>query len=77
MSTITTWSANPTDIGPMYPFVGSEGIFLVICVAGWLVWHIWQIKAENATYEEESGKLQGESLIEAIDHVWRTHRSGK
>jgi hypothetical protein len=77
MSTITTWSANPTDIGPMYPFVGSEWIFLVICVAGWLVWHIWQIKLENATYEDESGKLQGESLTEAINHVWRTHRSGK
>lgn len=77
MSTITTWSANPTDIGPMYPFVGSEWIFLVICVAGWLVWHIWQIKLENATYEDESGKLQGDSLIEAINHVWRTHRSGK
>ena len=71
MSTITTWSANPTDVGPMYPFVGTEWIFLVICVAGWLIWHVWQIKSENATYEEDSKKLQGESLTKAINHVWR------
>ena len=77
MSTITTWSTNPADVGPMYPFVGTEWIFLVICVAGWLIWHVWQIKAENATYEEDSEKLQGEELTEAINHVWRNHRSGK
>ena len=77
MSTITTWSTNPADVGPMYPFVGTEWIFLVICVAGWLIWQVWQIKLENATYEEDSEKLQGEALTEAINHVWRNHRSGK
>jgi len=71
MSTITTWSTNPADVGPMYPFVGTEWIFLVICVAGWLIWHVWQIKAENATYEEDSKKLHGENLTKAINHVWR------
>jgi ABC-type nickel/cobalt efflux system permease component RcnA len=77
MSTITTWSANPADVGPMYPFVGTEWIFLVICVAGWLIWQVWQIKSENATYEEDSKKLQGEALTDAINHVWCNHRSGK
>ena len=77
MSTITTWSTNPADVGPMYPFVGTEWIFLVICVAGWLIWQVWQIKSENATYEEDSKKLQGEALTDAINHVWCNHRSGK
>lgn len=67
MSTITTWSTNPADVGPLYPYVGAEWLFLLVGVIGWLVWHYWQIKSENATYDEQGGKLQGESLTEAIN----------
>ena len=34
---VETWMGNPLDIGPMYPFVGSEWLFLLISVIGWLV----------------------------------------
>ena len=64
---VETWMGNPLDIGPMYPFVGSEWLFLLISVIGWLVWHIWQIKSENATYDEQSSQLQGDALTEAIN----------
>lgn len=67
MSTVTTWSTNPADVGPLYPFVGSEWLFLLICVIGWLVWHYWQIKSENTTYDEQSRQLQGNALTEAIN----------
>ena len=67
MSTVTTWSTNPADVGPLYPFVGSEWLFLLICVIGWLVWHYWQIKYENTTYDEQSRQLQGNALTEAIN----------
>ena len=67
MSTVTTWSTNPADVGPLYPFVGAEWLFLLICVIGWLVWHYWQIKSENTTYDEQSRQLQGNALTEAIN----------
>ena len=56
---ITTWSTNPNEVGALFPFTGSEWIFLLICVAGWIIFHIWQIKSENSTYDEQANKLRG------------------
>jgi hypothetical protein len=47
------WAGNIADIGPIYPFVGSEWLWFVIGVAVWIVWQIWQIRHENRTYAEE------------------------
>ena len=59
MSTgVESWSSI-TDMGAMYPFVGSEVLFTVIAVVIWIAFHIWQIKSENSTYEEQTSKLQG------------------
>jgi predicted negative regulator of RcsB-dependent stress response len=43
----------------MYPFVGWEVTMTVIAVVVWLGWHIWQIKHENKTYDDQVAKLQG------------------
>jgi len=65
MSTgVESWSSI-TDMGAMYPFVGSEVLFTVIAVVIWIAFHIWQIKSENSAYEEQTSKLQG-SLPKAI-----------
>ena len=53
------------EVGALFPFTGSEWIFLLICIAGWIIWHIWQIKFENNTYDEQTSKLQG-NLSKAI-----------
>ena len=59
MSTgVESWSSI-TDMGAIYPFVGSEVLFTVIAVVIWIVWHMWQIKFENSAYEEQTNKLQG------------------
>ena len=59
MSTgVESWSSI-TDMGAMYPFVGSEVLFTVIAVVIWIAFHIWQIKFENSAYEEQTSKLQG------------------
>ena len=42
--------------GAMGPFVGSEVILTVVVVAIWIGWQIWQIKAENAGYDEQVEK---------------------
>ena len=56
---ITTWSNNPNEVGALFPFTGSEWIFLLICIAGWIIWHIWQIKSENIIFDEQVNKLKG------------------
>ncbi len=58
MSTgITTWNMNLLDIGAMYPFPGTEMLWAVIGIGSWVIWHIIQIKAENAVCAEEEREL--------------------
>ncbi len=42
------------EIGPMYPFVGSEGLLVVVGLVFWIAWHIWQTIHESKTYDEDS-----------------------
>lgn len=39
--------SNPTEIGPLYPFVGAEWFFVLLAVVLWLLWHVAQIRLEN------------------------------
>ena len=61
MSTgVESWSAESfAEMSAMSPFVGSEVLLTIIGVVVWIGWHIWQIKAENAGYDEQVAKLQG------------------
>lgn len=44
---------NIDTFGPIYPFVGTEGILAFVGIASWIVWHIWQIRKENAEFKED------------------------
>ena len=39
--------SNPSEIGPLYPFVGYEWLFVVAGVVLWILWHVAQIRMEN------------------------------
>jgi hypothetical protein len=54
MSTgIETWNQNLLDIGPMYPFPGTEVLWVLIGLATWIIWHLIQLRMENSVYDEE------------------------
>jgi len=67
---VESWSQNVADLGPVYPFVGSEWLWLIIGVAFWIGWHVWQLRFENDTYRREAAHYKGEALLKAIrgDH---------
>lgn len=68
MATITSWSGNIADIGPIYPMVGTEGLLVIIGLATWIGWHIIQAKMENKTYEEEIKRFgSSENLKKMLD----------
>ena len=50
---ITTWTGDLSEIGPLYPFVGSEYILLAVTVVLWLLWHYWQSRIEKKEYDDE------------------------
>jgi len=58
------WDGNILDLGPLYPFVGFEGLMVVILVVLWMAWHIAQMVGEGRDLEDrvkhlrQSGELQ-------------------
>ena len=56
MATVESWGGTITDIGPIYPMVGAEGVLVIIGVVLWIVWHVIQAKRENRDYEEQIRK---------------------
>jgi hypothetical protein len=41
------WDGNILDIGPLYPFVGTEVLMVIVLAALWVAWHIAQMVGEN------------------------------
>jgi hypothetical protein len=63
-----SWDGNILDLGPLYPFVGSEGLMVVILVALWIGWHIAQVVGESRDLTERIRRLnQQNGLQKALD----------
>ena len=50
---VTTWAVDLKDVGPVYPWQGSEVIMVIVAVALWIIWHIWQLSHESQTLKDE------------------------
>ena len=50
---VETWTGAITDIGAIYPFVGSEMALFVIGVALWIAWFVLQARMEDREYQDE------------------------
>lgn len=66
MATIQSWGGTITDIGPMYPFTGSELLMVVVVAALWIGWHVMQLRIEDAEFRQEAAKLR---KADAMRHV--------
>ena len=65
MSTgIETWNMNLLDIGPMYPFAGTEVLWALIGIGTWIVWHIIQGIQERRVLSEESKAFTDKAALE-------------
>ena len=65
---IENWGGTIADIGPMYPFVGSEMLLTLVGIAFWIAFHVIQSRAETRTFEQELGRFGNEAgLREALD----------
>jgi hypothetical protein len=61
---IENWDGAIADIGPIYPFVGSEGLMVILAVIIWIGWHIVQIRSENRRYEEQARALRQSGVLQ-------------
>ena len=56
------WAGNIADIGPIYPFVGMEWLFVLIGVVYWVVWHVRQIRSENQALADQEQRVKSGGL---------------
>jgi len=57
---------NIDTFGPIYPFVGTEGILAFVGIAFWLLWHVIQIMRE---IREFNGDLENIRTKGGVDQV--------
>ena len=70
MSTgLETWTQNLNDLGPLYPFVGTEGILAIVGIGSWIVWHLIQMSSEGKTMEQEKQHFSDKARLEKAMHV--------
>jgi len=58
---IDDWTGPIQDVGPMYPFAGLEWLMVVLVVAFWLFWTVYQWRMESNIYREDE-EAWGDSL---------------
>lgn len=61
------WNGNMADIGPLYPFPGSEVLMVILLLAFWVVWHVVQVRTETRQHESEAEALRhGDNLLRVV-----------
>lgn len=46
------WAGTISEIGAIYPFVGSEFLLWILGLAFWIGWHIWNLSTEHREWDE-------------------------
>ncbi len=71
MSTnVQSWS-DVASLGAIYPFPGIEWVLVLAAVAIWVIWHVWQIRSENAEYDAAVSHYRDVGMDKALDHRGR------
>ena len=50
---LTSWAVDLKDVGAIYPFQGTEVILVIIGLAFWIWFHVYQFRQENAEIASE------------------------
>ena len=66
MATITSWSGNIADIGPIYPMVGTEFMLVIIGVIFWLGFHIMQARIEKGELEADEAAARSPERLKRV-----------
>lgn len=61
---VESWAVDLSTIGPIYPFVGLEMLFFILGLIFWIGFHVWQIRFEKQTYDEDMAHMSKPELFE-------------
>jgi len=64
---VETWAgADLSQIGPIYPMVGTEVILFIIGVAFWLAFHILQSRIEAKEFERDEAAARDPERLKRV-----------
>ena len=63
--TVESWSASPETLGAIYPFLGWEWLMILVAVALWIGWTVWQMRAESNEYARISEQVRARGEFSA------------
>ena len=61
---IDTWAVDLADVTVIYPWVGTEALMVWVAIILWLLWHVWQVRHENAEYKDQIEKYGDQATID-------------
>jgi hypothetical protein len=58
----------PGELGPLYPFVGTEVALAIIGILLWIGWHVLHVRDEGKEYKEASKLYRQVGLERTMHH---------
>jgi len=64
---VESWSgADLSQLGPIYPMVGTETILVIVGVLFWLAFHILQARIEKREMEEDEAAARSPERLKRV-----------
>jgi hypothetical protein len=63
MNTGLTSFSDPANIGPLYPFVGSEVVLAIVGIALWIAFHIVAHRQESEEWRAADAAFDADLLL--------------
>ncbi len=76
---IDSWTTNPLDVGPIYPFVGSERLMMAACAVYFVGFMVWKLSSESRKYAQrvrhlrEQDELTKALAVNPLNHRLAEH----
>ena len=76
---IDSWTTNPLEVGPIYPFVGSERLMMAGCAAYFVAFMVWKLSTESTKYAQrvrhlrEQDELTKALAVNPVNHRLAEH----
>jgi hypothetical protein len=68
---MTSWAVDLKDVGAIYPFQGWEVAMVILGLAFWIGWHIFQARQESAEIAADmKADRSGDETRSAIDRYY-------
>ena len=63
---IESWAVDLAEVGPIYPFQGSEMILALVGIGLWVCWHVVQLTAERREAAERAKRYGDRETVEQV-----------